>query len=383
MSGDWYTPSGSPGTSSDGSSQTIRDEFDLIETAIDKLPTLTGNGDDIVVINTAGTAMETQSITGDVVGTNNTQTLTNKSLVDATTYFVDDGDNTKKVQLQVSGVTTATTRTLTVPDASDTLVLLAEAQTLTNKTLTAPIISTISNTGTLTLPTSTDTLVGKATTDTLTNKTLTAPVLNGALSGTSFIDDDTMATASATTVSSSESVQAYANSVAAAQGPFRFLSKTSLTADDIEITLTSGYDVYRVDFYGINTAASSTSNFALQVKVSGAWETGADYDWHIREFDSNSAAPGSVVATNDTVLAITRASGGNLFAGHLLLYFTTDGVSITAAATKDAGVDSITVTSGGRFDGAGTPTAIRFLIDNAGDNINAGTLILSGIPDSL
>lgn len=50
-----------------------------------------------------------------------------------------------------------------------------ETQTLTNKTLTAPVISTISNTGTLTLPTSTDTLVGKATTDTLTNKTLTAP----------------------------------------------------------------------------------------------------------------------------------------------------------------------------------------------------------------
>lgn len=53
-----------------------------------------------------------------------------------------------------------------------------ETQTLTNKTLTAPIIATISNTGTLTLPTSTDTLVGKATTDTLTNKTLTSPTIN-------------------------------------------------------------------------------------------------------------------------------------------------------------------------------------------------------------
>ena len=53
-----------------------------------------------------------------------------------------------------------------------------DTQTLTNKTLTAPIISTISNSGTLTLPTSTDTLVGRATTDTLTNKTLTTPALN-------------------------------------------------------------------------------------------------------------------------------------------------------------------------------------------------------------
>lgn len=59
------------------------------------------------------------------------------------------------------------------------IVGTTDTQTLTNKTLTSPTISTISNTGTLTLPTSTDTLVGRATTDTLTNKTLTTPVVTG------------------------------------------------------------------------------------------------------------------------------------------------------------------------------------------------------------
>jgi hypothetical protein len=57
------------------------------------------------------------------------------------------------------------------------IVGTTDTQTLTNKTLTSPVISSISNTGTLTLPTSTDTLVGRATTDTLTNKTLTSPTL--------------------------------------------------------------------------------------------------------------------------------------------------------------------------------------------------------------
>ena len=57
---------------------------------------------------------------------------------------------------------------------SGTVVGTTDTQTLTNKTLTAPVISTISNTGTLTFPTSTDTLVGRATTDTLTNKTIEA-----------------------------------------------------------------------------------------------------------------------------------------------------------------------------------------------------------------
>jgi hypothetical protein len=107
-----------------------------------------------------------------IVGRVTTDTLTNKSLVDASTNFIDDIDNTKKMQFQLSGITTATTRTLTVPDASTTLVGTDVSQTLTNKTLTTPVIATIVNTGTLTLPTSTDTLVGRATTDTLTNKTL-------------------------------------------------------------------------------------------------------------------------------------------------------------------------------------------------------------------
>ena len=55
--------------------------------------------------------------------------------------------------------------------ATGAVVGTSNTQTLTNKTLTVPVIAVISNTGALTLPTSTDTLVGKATTDTLTNKT--------------------------------------------------------------------------------------------------------------------------------------------------------------------------------------------------------------------
>jgi hypothetical protein len=100
------------------------------------------------------------------------------SFQDSTFNIYDNSDNTKKIAFQASGITTGTTRTLTVPDADLTLVGLTTTQTLTNKTLTSPVISTISNTGTLTLPTSTDTLVGRATTDTLTNKTLTSPVIS-------------------------------------------------------------------------------------------------------------------------------------------------------------------------------------------------------------
>jgi hypothetical protein len=139
------------------------------------------------------------------------QTLTNKTL---TTPVISSISNTG---------------TITLPTSTDTLVGRATTDTLTNKTLTTPIISSISNTGTLTLPTSTDTLVGRATTDTLTNKTLTSPVLNTSVSGSAFLDDDTFATATATTLASSESIKAYVDSQVATANELSELTDTNIT----------------------------------------------------------------------------------------------------------------------------------------------------------
>lgn len=50
-------------------------------------------------------------------------------------------DNTKLLAFEVDGLTTATTRTLTVPDANTTIVGTDTTQTLTNKTLTSPQVN--------------------------------------------------------------------------------------------------------------------------------------------------------------------------------------------------------------------------------------------------
>ncbi len=110
---------------------------------------------------------------GEVVGTTESQTLTNKTL-------------TSPAITTPTGIVKGDVGLGNVDNTSDA-TKNAAAVTLTNKTITAPIISTISNTGTLTLPTSTDTLVGKATTDVLTNKTLSGNIATNLVSGAATV----------------------------------------------------------------------------------------------------------------------------------------------------------------------------------------------------
>jgi hypothetical protein len=101
-----------------GATLTLADNSSLVTSGAFST-TLTSTGVTTVTLPTTGT-LATRA---------GTETLTNKSLVDATTSIVDDGDATKKMQFQLSGLTTATTRTLTVPDASGTIMLASGLST--------------------------------------------------------------------------------------------------------------------------------------------------------------------------------------------------------------------------------------------------------------
>lgn len=61
--------------------------------------------------------------------------LRRNRFVDSAFTIFDDGDTTKNIAFQASGITTATTRTLTVPDADLTIVGTTTTQTLTNKSM--------------------------------------------------------------------------------------------------------------------------------------------------------------------------------------------------------------------------------------------------------
>lgn len=144
-------------------------------------------------------------ITSQPLGLTDTQSPTNKTLDNTNTVTLkdtlftlqDDGDTTKQARFQLSSITTATTRTFTLPDASGTLVTLAGTQTLTNKTLTSPTISapTITN-ATL----SADTITGSSvsTTGSIYGISVTTGTISSAAIGSSAITPEKLLTSTGT-----------------------------------------------------------------------------------------------------------------------------------------------------------------------------------------
>ncbi len=186
-------------------------------------------------LTTHGNLTEAHGATGAVVGTTNTQTLTNKTLTSPviTGAVFNDGSivfegATADAHETTFAITDPTAdRTITFPDATGTVALAANVAALSGATFTGAVsgtsltlsgnltvqgtTTTIDSTTiavktafvfegatadgfettltlvdptadrTLTLPDATDTLVGRATTDTLTNKTLGSAVATTAL----------------------------------------------------------------------------------------------------------------------------------------------------------------------------------------------------------
>ena len=163
-----------------------------------------------------------------------TDTLTNKTLTDSTTSIADESDPTKTVVFSVGGGTTGKTTT---------------------------IISAPTDNRSITMPNATDTLVGKDTTDTLTNKTLTSPVLNTGVSGTAVLDEDDMASNSASKIATQQSIKAYVDTSVAAAGvaasPSGVISAFAGSSAPTGWLLCYGQAVSRATYAALFTAIST------------------------------------------------------------------------------------------------------------------------------
>ena len=123
-------------------------------------------------------------VTGDLT-VQGTTTTVNSSTIDVQNSLRFEGATSDAHETILTVEDPTADRTVTIPNATTTLIGTDTTQTLTNKTLTTPVIASLKPNGstTLTMPVATDTLIGKATTDTLTNKTLSSPTFSGTASG--------------------------------------------------------------------------------------------------------------------------------------------------------------------------------------------------------
>lgn len=275
-------------------------------------------------------------VTGQPMDISSSQNVTNKTLDNTNTITLkdtlftlqDDGDTTKQARFQLSGITTATTRTYTLPNASSTIADISSSQTFTNKTLTAPVINNGSITGTTI---TTDAIVGQSVS---TNGTVYGlSISSSKISGTSITN------ASITTIQIASNTVAASNINFGGAGSgiwWQEIARTTLAVAGDTITVNS---ITAKKYLQIRIAVMGTGG-TIDVAIRLNNDTGANYS--VRS-STNGAADST--STSQTSIVLTGA------ATYPVLSFNGDVVNVATVEKNIIGFRA------GNFSGTGAGTA--------------------------
>jgi len=205
------------------------------------------------------------------------------SIFETKIVFEGATDDAHETTLQVTDPTAD--RTITLPNLSGTIATVDGTETLTNKTLTSP--------------------------------TITSGVFNTAISGTAFLDEDNMASDSATKLASQQSIKAYVDA--------------TVTAEDLDITSDSGTIAIDLDSETLTIAGGT-----------GIDTTGSSNTITVAIDSTVATLTGTQTFTNKTLTSPTINSPTitNLTATALTL---TDSSIVFEGATADAHETTLTV----------------------------------------
>jgi len=351
-----------------------------------------------------------------VVGTTDTQTLTNKTLtsptitnpsisgagVDASIVFEGATADAYETTLTVTDPTQD--NTITLPNTTGTVVIATATQTLTNKTLTSPTISgspVITGLSSVGMTTSSatpkdyvDSILGSATAAATSAASAAASATAAATSATSAAASATAAAASAVTASSSATAAATSATSAAASATAAATSATSAAAS----ATTAANSVATIAGYATSAANSATAA-ATSATSAAASATASANSATASASSATAAATSATSAASSASAAATSASSAATSATSAATSAASAATSAASAAAAvaasfDAKGDLLVGTGAGAFDqltvaatngyvlsvNSATATGLEWAAANPGDitGVTAGTGLSGG-----